>query len=118
VNGIQIYYEVHGRHDDTPLVLLRGGGSTIDSSFGRIIPFLARTRRVIALEEQGTDALQIAMSRCRSSVPPTTSPGCFGTSESRKPTSWASATARRCVSAVSASSNPKQLFRPDEDAGP
>ena len=53
VNGIDIYYEVHGNHDGTPLVLLHGGGSTIDSNFGRVIPFLARTRRVIALEEQG-----------------------------------------------------------------
>lgn len=53
VNGIDIYYEVHGDHDGTPLVLLHGGGSTIDSNFGRVIPFLARTRRVIALEEQG-----------------------------------------------------------------
>jgi len=53
VNGIDIYYEVHGEHDGPPLVLLHGGGSTIDSNFGRAIPFLARTRRVIALEEQG-----------------------------------------------------------------
>lgn len=53
VNGIDIYYEVHGEHDGPPLVLLHGGGSTIDSNFGRVIPFLARTRRVIALEEQG-----------------------------------------------------------------
>jgi pimeloyl-ACP methyl ester carboxylesterase len=53
VNGIDIYYEVHGRHDGIPLVLLHGGGSTIESNFGRVIPFLARTRRVIALEEQG-----------------------------------------------------------------
>jgi pimeloyl-ACP methyl ester carboxylesterase len=53
VNGIHIYYEVHGRHDGTPLVLLHGGGSTIDSNFGRVLPFLAGTRRVIALEEQG-----------------------------------------------------------------
>ena len=53
VNGIDIYYEVHGRRDGIPLVLLHGGGSTIDSNFGRLIPFLARTRRVIALEEQG-----------------------------------------------------------------
>jgi pimeloyl-ACP methyl ester carboxylesterase len=45
VDGIQIYYEVHGQHD--------GGGSTIDSNFGRLSPFIARTRRVIALEEQG-----------------------------------------------------------------
>ena len=53
VNGIYIYYEVHGRRDGTPLVLLHGGGSTIDSNFGRVLPFLASTRRVIALEEQG-----------------------------------------------------------------
>ena len=53
VNGIAIYYEVHGRRDGIPLVLLHGGGSTIDSNFGRLIPFVARTRRVIALEEQG-----------------------------------------------------------------
>ena len=53
VNGIHIYYEVRGRHDGTPLVLLHGGGSTIDSNFGRVLPFLARNRRVIALEEQG-----------------------------------------------------------------
>jgi pimeloyl-ACP methyl ester carboxylesterase len=52
IDGIQIYYEVHGRHDGVPLVLLHGGGSTIDSNFGRLIPILARTRRVIALEEQ------------------------------------------------------------------
>src|SRR4051812_26294669 len=53
VNGIDVYYEVHGDHDGTPLALLHGGGSTIDSNFGRLIPLLARTRRVIALEEQG-----------------------------------------------------------------
>ncbi|HET7618649.1 MAG TPA: alpha/beta hydrolase [Gemmatimonadaceae bacterium] len=53
VDGIQIYYEIHGRHDGIPLVLLHGGGSTIESNYGRMIPFLARTRRVIAMEEQG-----------------------------------------------------------------
>jgi pimeloyl-ACP methyl ester carboxylesterase len=53
VNGIDIYYEVHGTRDGVPLVLLHGGGSTIDSNFGRLIPFVARSRRVIALEEQG-----------------------------------------------------------------
>lgn len=53
VDGIDIYYEVHGKRAGVPLVLLHGGGSTIDSNFGRMIPFLARTRRVIALEEQG-----------------------------------------------------------------
>src|SRR5262249_40629701 len=35
-----------------PLVLLHGGGSTILSTFGRILPELARSRRVIAVELQ------------------------------------------------------------------
>lgn len=53
VNGIRMYYEVHGRTDGVPLVLLHGGGSTIDVTFGRVLPILARSRRVIAVEEQG-----------------------------------------------------------------
>ena len=52
VNGIRMYYETYGPDRGTPLVLLHGGGSTIDSTFGRIIPFFARERRVIAIEEQ------------------------------------------------------------------
>lgn len=38
VNGIRMYYEVHGRPDGVPLVLLHGGGSTIDVTFGRVNP--------------------------------------------------------------------------------
>ncbi|MEQ1831484.1 MAG: alpha/beta hydrolase [Candidatus Eisenbacteria bacterium] len=53
VNGIQMYYEVHGRGDGVPLVLLHGGGSTIDVTFGRVLPLFAQHRRVIAVEEQG-----------------------------------------------------------------
>lgn len=53
VNGINMYYEVHGRRDGVPLVLLHGGGSTIEVTFGRALPVLARSRRVIAVEEQG-----------------------------------------------------------------
>lgn len=52
VNGIKMYYETYGPARAVPLVLSHGGGSTIDSTFGRIIPFLARSRRVIAVEEQ------------------------------------------------------------------
>ena len=48
-----MYYEVHGRRDGAPLVLLHGGGSTIDVTFGRILPLFAQRRRVIAVEEQG-----------------------------------------------------------------
>jgi pimeloyl-ACP methyl ester carboxylesterase len=52
VNGIRMYYETYGPARGVPLVLLHGGGSTIDSTFGRILPFLAGDRRVIAVEEQ------------------------------------------------------------------
>lgn len=50
VNGLQMYYEIHGR--GRPLVLLHGGGSTIKSTFGRILPELARSHQVIAVELQ------------------------------------------------------------------
>jgi len=53
VNGIRMYYEIYGPQRGVPLVLLHGGGSTLDVTFGRILPFLARDRRVIAVEEQG-----------------------------------------------------------------
>ena len=53
VNGIEMYYEVHGRPDGVPLVLLHGGGSTIEVTFSRLLPIFARDRRVIAVEEQG-----------------------------------------------------------------
>ena len=53
VNGISMYYELHGPQTGVPLVLLHGGGSTIDVTFGRVLPILARDRRVIAVEEQG-----------------------------------------------------------------
>ena len=53
INGLRMYYEIHGRNEGVPLVLLHGGGSTIEVSFGRILPLFARHRRVIALEEQG-----------------------------------------------------------------
>ena len=53
VNGISMYYEVHGRRDGIPLVLLHGGGSTIDVTFSKVLPVFAASRRVIAVEEQG-----------------------------------------------------------------
>ncbi|MCA1825827.1 MAG: alpha/beta hydrolase [Myxococcales bacterium] len=51
VDGLQLYYEIHGEGE--PLVLIHGGGSTIESNWSRMIPLLARSRRVIAIEEQG-----------------------------------------------------------------
>lgn len=50
VNGLNMYYEVHG--SGRPLVLLHGGGSTIGTTFGRILPELAKAHRVIAVELQ------------------------------------------------------------------
>lgn len=50
VNGLQMYYEIHGA--GKPLVLIHGGGSTIETSFGRVIPALAANRQVIAVELQ------------------------------------------------------------------
>src|SRR3989442_9052764 len=52
VNGINMYYEVHGRKDDVPLVLLHGGRFTIEVTFSKVLPVFAGGRRVIALEEQ------------------------------------------------------------------
>jgi pimeloyl-ACP methyl ester carboxylesterase len=53
VNGLKLYYEIHGDAGNPPLVLLHGGGSTIGTTFGRVLPLLARTHRVIAFEQQG-----------------------------------------------------------------
>lgn len=55
VNGLKMYYEIHGTANGKkpPLVLLHGGGSTIDTSFGKALPSLAKTRQVIAFEQQG-----------------------------------------------------------------
>lgn len=55
VNGLRIYFEIHGAAHPTrpPLVLLHGGGDTLETSFGQILPVLAAERQVIAIEQQG-----------------------------------------------------------------
>ena len=54
VNGLQMYYEVHGSPGSRrPLVLLPGGLMSIDGSFGAVLPELAVARQVIATELQG-----------------------------------------------------------------
>jgi pimeloyl-ACP methyl ester carboxylesterase len=50
VNGLNMYYEIHGT--GRPLVLLHGNLSAIDTSFGKLLPALAKTRQVIAIEQQ------------------------------------------------------------------
>ncbi|MGH3762514.1 alpha/beta fold hydrolase [Actinophytocola sp.] len=51
VNDLDVYYETHGTGE--PLVLLHGGLLTIELTFAAMLPELARTRRVIAIELQG-----------------------------------------------------------------
>jgi pimeloyl-ACP methyl ester carboxylesterase len=51
VNGINMYYEIHGK-GDMPLVLIHGGGSTIEVTFGNILPYLATNNKIIAVELQ------------------------------------------------------------------
>ena len=55
VNGLQVYYEIHGgpKGKSLPLVLLHGGGSTIETSFGKVLPSLAKARQVVAFEQEG-----------------------------------------------------------------
>lgn len=55
VNGLKIYYEMHGQSDGLtpPLVLLHGGGSTITTSFGSMLTNLSKKRQIIAIEQQG-----------------------------------------------------------------
>jgi pimeloyl-ACP methyl ester carboxylesterase len=53
VNGLKLYYEIHGEvHSRAPLVLLHGGGSTIESTYARLLPLLANSRQIIAIELQ------------------------------------------------------------------
>lgn len=40
VNGFKMYYEMHGK--GLPLVLIHGGGSTIQTSFGLVLDPFAR----------------------------------------------------------------------------
>ena len=50
INGLDLYYEISG--SGQPLVVLPGAYGTI-KTLGELVPHLARTRRVIAVELQG-----------------------------------------------------------------
>jgi len=87
VNGISMYYEIHGNAAGTPLVLLHGGGSSIEVTYGRILPFLARYRRVIAIDEQkAMVAPPIATRRYALPARRMTSQRCCSGSRSNAPT--------------------------------
>ena len=49
VNGLELYYEIHGSGE--PLVLIHGGLGAI-AELGQLVPLLAETRQVIAVELQ------------------------------------------------------------------
>lgn len=51
VNGLNLYYEIHGSGD--PLILMHGGISTLDTDFAALLPVLAEGRQVIGVELQG-----------------------------------------------------------------
>ena len=53
VNGLRMYYEIHGDGAGTPLLLLHGGLFNIDLQFGELLPGLSATRQVIAADFQG-----------------------------------------------------------------
>lgn len=55
INGLDMYYEIHGEADPErpPVVLLHGAYSNIESDFEELLPALAQTRQVIAVEQQG-----------------------------------------------------------------
>lgn len=52
---IRLYREIHGAAEDrrTPLLLIHGGGSTITTNFGALLPELTASRQVVAVELQG-----------------------------------------------------------------
>lgn len=52
INGLEMYYEVYGDESNPPLVLLHGAYMSIDSNWDALIPTLAETHRVIAVELQ------------------------------------------------------------------
>jgi len=51
VNGLKMYYEIHGQGD--PVVLLHGAFMTITNNWTEMIAQLSKSRQVIAVEMQG-----------------------------------------------------------------
>jgi pimeloyl-ACP methyl ester carboxylesterase len=51
VNGLNMYYEIYGE-GSMPLVLIHGGGSTIQSTFSNLIPLLSMHHKLVAVELQ------------------------------------------------------------------
>ena len=65
VNGLQMYYEVHGS-GGTPLILLHGGLFNIDLQFGELLSSLAAGRQVKS--DSAADAEPEDVRLCNSQV--------------------------------------------------
>jgi pimeloyl-ACP methyl ester carboxylesterase len=50
-NGMEVYYEVYG--EGRPIILLHGAFMTNEMNWGKLIPELSKTRKVIAIELRG-----------------------------------------------------------------
>jgi pimeloyl-ACP methyl ester carboxylesterase len=53
VNGLKMYFEIHGSGSGEPLVLVHGSYMTISSNWTEWIGEFSKSRRVIAVEMQG-----------------------------------------------------------------
>ncbi|ALG05735.1 alpha/beta fold hydrolase [Kibdelosporangium phytohabitans] len=54
VNGLRMYYEVHGKdRGKPPVVLIHGAFSATGTSWDELIGGIAKTRKVISVEQQG-----------------------------------------------------------------
>src|SRR4051812_15391052 len=53
IDGVPIWYEEHGDPEGPPLIALHGGILTFGGSFGDVLPWLTKGRRVIGVELQG-----------------------------------------------------------------
>jgi pimeloyl-ACP methyl ester carboxylesterase len=76
VNGLRLYYEIHGSPHPAypPLVLLHGGGDTIATSFGRLLPALAATGRSSHSSSRASDIRPISRTVHSASSNPRTTP--------------------------------------------
>ena len=92
VNGLQMYYEIHGA-GGTPLLLLHGGLFDIDQQFGEVLPGLSATRQVIAADFQGHGRTNDIDRPLTSAASPPTSSACCSTWRWRRSTCSGSASA-------------------------
>ncbi|MGI8486601.1 MAG: alpha/beta fold hydrolase [Thermomicrobiales bacterium] len=53
VNGLRMYYEIHGTNTGTPLLLLHGSFLSIETNWRPLLPTLSANRQVIVVEMQG-----------------------------------------------------------------